>query len=95
MLSTEDSGTMTFVVIPIGRNPRFGFWLRAEDAAEARRLVSLNVPDMTGVTDASIAQCNRDDTHAPMHGAIFEGSGRSYTITRRAARPLSDSLCPD
>ena len=74
---------MNFVVIPTGRNLKFGFWLQAGDADEARRLVALNVPGMADVTNSDLAQCNRDDTHSPMHGLIIEGSGRSYTITRR------------
>jgi hypothetical protein len=77
---------MNFVVVPIGRNPRFGFWLKAADADEARKLVSLNVPEMAGVTDPDLAQCNPDQTYSPMHGLIFEGSGRSYTITRRRSK---------
>jgi hypothetical protein len=94
MRPSEETVTMTFVVIPIGSNPRFGFWLRAKDAAEARRLVSLNVPNMLGVIDPSLAQCNRDDSHAPMHGVIFEGSGRLYPKTRRAAWPPADPVLP-
>jgi hypothetical protein len=38
---------------------------------------------MADVTNSDLAQCSRDDTHSPMHGLIIEGSGRSYTITRR------------
>jgi hypothetical protein len=74
---------VNYVVIPTGRNLRFGFWLQAADAEEARKLVALNVPGMAGVTNSDVAQCTQDDTHSPMHGLIFEGSGRSYTITRR------------
>ena len=74
---------VNFVVIPIGRNPKFGFWLQAADSGEARKLVSLNVPGMAGVTDLKLAHCTRDDSYSPMHGVILEGSGRSYTITRR------------
>lgn len=77
--------TLTFVVVPVGRNQKFGFWLQAGNPQEARRLVSLNVPGMAGVTNADLAQCTPDDTHSPMHGLIFEGSGRSYTITRRSS----------
>ena len=75
---------MMFVVVPVGRNPKFGFWLQAGDEEEARTLVSLNVPNMASVTNPAFAQCNPDDTHRPMHGLIFEGSGRSFTITRRS-----------
>jgi hypothetical protein len=77
---------MNFVVVPMGRNRKFGFWLRAESAEEARRLVSLNVPEMSGVTNPDAAECSPDETYSPMHGVIFEGFGRSYTITRRTAR---------
>lgn len=76
---------MNFVVIPIGCNRKFGFWLQAANPQEARRLVSLNVPGMGSVTDSDLAQCTPDDTHLPMFGLIFEGSGRSYTITRRSS----------
>lgn len=74
---------MTFVVVPTGRNPKFGFWLQADSAEEARRLVSLNVPEMSGVTNPSHAACGPDQTYSPGYGVIIEGSGRSYTITRR------------
>lgn len=77
---------MNFVVVPVGRNPKFGFWVQAEDAEEARKLVSLNVPEMAGVTIPDHAQCNPDQTYSPIHGVIFEGSGRSYTITRRGGK---------
>ena len=74
---------MNFVVVPIGRNRKFGFWLQAESAEEARKLVSLNVPEMGSVTNPDSAECGPDGTYSPTHGMIFEGSGRSYTITRR------------
>jgi hypothetical protein len=85
---------MNFVVVPVGRNPIFGFWVRADDAEEARRLVALNVPEMTGVTDPSRAQCEPDETYSPIHGVIFEGSGRSYTITRRKRKVLKGLVAP-
>jgi hypothetical protein len=75
---------VNFVVIPTGRNLKFGFWLQAADSEEARQLVALNVPGMAGVTNTDLAQCTRDDTYSPMHGLIIEGSGRGYTITRRS-----------
>ena len=74
---------MNFVVVPRDRNRKFGFWLRAESAEEARKLVSLNVPEMGSVTNPDAADCRPDETHTPVHGVIVEGSGRSYTITRR------------
>jgi hypothetical protein len=77
---------MNFLVVPIGRNPKFGFWLQAANAEEARMLVSLNVPEMGSVTNPGHAACGPDETYSPMHGAIFEGSGRSYTITRRGGK---------
>jgi hypothetical protein len=86
--------TTNFVVVPVGRNPIFGFWVRANDAEEARRLVALNVPEMAGVTDPNRAQCGPDETYAPIHGAIFEGSGRSYTITRRKRKVPNGPVAP-
>lgn len=74
---------MNFVVVPIGRSPAAGFWLQAETSEEARKLVSLNVPDMGRVTEAGYAECRPDQTYSPMHGVIVEGYGRTYTITRR------------
>jgi hypothetical protein len=79
---------MTFRVVPIGRNPKFGFWVRAETAEEARLLVSLNVPEMAAVTNPSLAACDPDQTYSPGHGVIIEGSGRTYTITRRRAKSV-------
>jgi len=75
---------MNFVVVPMGRQPSFGFWLQADSADEARRLVALNIPDMgtTGVPDS--AGCWPDTTYAPQYGAIIEGTVRTYTITRRS-----------
>jgi hypothetical protein len=83
---------MNFVVVPIGRNRKFGFWLQAESAEEARKLVSLNVPEMGSVTDPDSAECGRDETCSPMHGVILEGSGRSYTITRRNAKTPTEPV---
>jgi hypothetical protein len=74
-----------FVVVPTGRRPEFGFWLQAESSEEARKLVSLNVPNMGGVTGPSSAECSTNQTYTPMHGVIIEGFGRSYTITRRSS----------
>jgi hypothetical protein len=75
--------TVLFVVVPIGRQPKFGYWLQAENAEEARKLVSLNVPEMETVTNLGLAECGPDQTHSPGYGVIFAGSGRTYTITRR------------
>jgi len=72
-----------FVVVPINRQPDMGFWLQADSPEEARRLVSLNVPDMESAVDASFAYCATDQTHSPEYGAILEGARRTYTITRR------------
>jgi hypothetical protein len=85
---------MNFLVVPVGRNPKFGFWLQAGDAEEARKLVSLNVPEMAGVTNPALARCTPDETHSPMHGLIFEGSGRSYTITRRSGKSPAGPVVP-
>jgi len=79
-------GEVHFVVVPIGRSLKFGFWLQAEDAEEARKLVSLNVPEMSGVTNPILAGCSLDQTYSPGYGSIIEGSGRSYTITRRSGK---------
>ena len=76
---------MNFVVVPIGCDRKFGFWLQASNSQEARRLVFLNVPGMERVTESALAECTLDDTHSPMFGLIFGGSGRSYTITRRSS----------
>jgi hypothetical protein len=83
---------MHFVVVPKGRSRKFGFWLRAESAEEARRLVSLNVPEMGSVTNPDAAECSPDETYAPMHGVIVEGFGRSYTITRRNGQAQAGPL---
>lgn len=85
---------MSFVVVPVGRNPIFGFWVKAADAEEARRLVALNVPDMAEVTDPNHAQCGPDETYSPIHGVILEGSGRSYTITRRKRKAPIGPVTP-
>jgi hypothetical protein len=77
---------MNYLVVSVGRNRKFGFWLRVESAEEARKLVSLNVPEMASVTNLDAAECGPDETYSPMHGVIVEGSGRSYTITRRNGR---------
>ena len=75
---------MNFVVVPTDRQPGFGFWLQADSAEEAKRLVALNVPSMsiTGIRD--LAECWPDETYAPRYGAIKQGTVRTYTITRRS-----------
>ncbi len=81
---------MNFVVVPTGRNRKFGFWVQAGSKEEARKLVSLNVPEMGGVTSPDRAECEHDETYSPMHGVIVEGWGRSYTITRRNGKAPTD-----
>jgi hypothetical protein len=86
-----------FVVIPNGVNAKFGFWVQAEHADEARTLVALNVPGLRRVADPCLAQCLPDETHSPEYGAIVEGGGRTYTITRRrpkAAEPAAAVAAP-
>jgi hypothetical protein len=91
-LARKEEIAMNFVVVPTGRNPKFGFWVRAGDAEEARKLVSLNVPDMSSVINPNLAECSPDTTYSPIDGVIFEGSGRSYTITRRAGKGWAGRL---
>jgi len=73
---------VNFVVVPTGRQPSFGFWLQADTAEEARRLVALNVPCM-GSAIPDLAGCWPDASYAPQYGAIIEGTVRTHTITRR------------
>ena len=75
---------MNFVVVPIGRQPSFGFWLQADSADEARRLVALNVPSMSSAAIPDLAECWPDETYSPRYGAIVQGTVRTYTITRRS-----------
>jgi hypothetical protein len=75
---------VNFVVVPIGRQPSFGFWLQADSAQEARRLVALNVPSMGSAGNPDLAECRPDQTYSPGYGAIVQGTGRTYTITRRS-----------
>ena len=75
---------MNFVVVQIGRQPNFGFWLQADSAQEARRLVALNVPSMGSAGNPGLAECRPDQTYSPEYGAIIQGTGRTYTITRRS-----------
>src|SRR5215203_4461952 len=49
--------TVNFVVVPIDRQPSFGFWLQADSAAEARKLVALNVPSMSSADIPDLAEC--------------------------------------
>jgi hypothetical protein len=76
--------SMNFVVVPIGRQPSFGFWLQADSADEARRLVALNVPDMGSASIPDLVDCWPDETYSPRYGAIIEGTVRTYVITRRS-----------
>jgi hypothetical protein len=75
---------MNFVVVPIDRQPSLGFWLQADSAEEARRLVALNVPDMSSTGIHDIAECWPDETYSPRYGAIIEGTVRTHIITRRS-----------
>jgi hypothetical protein len=73
-----------FVVVPIGRQLGFGFWLQANSAEEARRLVALNVPSMASAGNPDLAECRPDQTYSAGYGVIVQGTGRTYTITRRS-----------
>ena len=75
---------MHFVLIPVGTQLGCGFWLQADTPEEARRLVALNVPSMSSAGNPDLVECRPDQTHAPEYGAIVQGSGRTYTITRRS-----------
>lgn len=79
----------SFVVVPKGTRPEFGFWLQAENSEEAIRLVSLNVPNMGDITNAGNAACSPSRTYSPIHGAIMEGFGRNYIITRRSSKNIN------
>ncbi|CAH2397682.1 hypothetical protein MES5069_180038 [Mesorhizobium escarrei] len=72
-----------FLVVPVNRQPDMGFWLQADSPEEARRLVSLNVPQMEYATNEGYATCEQDQTHSPPYGVIVEGSGRTFTIKKR------------
>jgi len=77
---------VNFVVVPMGRQPSFGFWLQAESAEEAKRIVALNIPDIDSAGFPDCAGCWPDATYVPQYGAIIEGTVRTHTITRRSAR---------
>jgi len=81
---------MNFVVVPLGGHPSFGFWLQADSAEEARRLVALNVPCVSSPDIRNLAECWPDETYCPPYGAIKHGTVRTYTITRRSghANPI-------
>jgi hypothetical protein len=74
---------MHFLVVPVNRRPGMGFWVQADDADEARLLVSLNVPGMENAVSLMFASCEQDDSYSPGYGTITGGAGQSYTITRR------------
>jgi hypothetical protein len=78
---------MLFVVVPVNRRSDMGFWVQADNADEARLLVSLNVPGMENAVNQLFASCERDDRYSPGYGTITGGTGRTYTIIRR--RPNS------
>ncbi len=77
---------MYFVVAPVGGRQSAAFWVKADNADEARLLVSLNVPGMESARDSSFASCEPDETNLPLYGSIIGGSGHTYTITRRRPR---------
>lgn len=74
---------MHFLVVPLNRRSDMGFWVQANDADEARLLVSLNVPGMENAVSQMFASCEQDDRYSPGYGAITSGTGQTYTITRR------------
>ena len=75
---------MNFVVFPTEEKRGVGFWLQADSAEEARRLVALNVPCMSSAINPDVVECRPDETYTPAYGAIVQGSVRTYTITRRS-----------
>jgi hypothetical protein len=85
---------MNFVVVPIDRQPSFGFWLQADSAEEARRLVALNVPSMGSASLPDLAECWPDETHSPRYGAIIEGTVRTYIRSRWPSVRLGWACCP-
>jgi hypothetical protein len=78
---------MHFLVVPANRPSGVGFWVQADDADEARLLVSLNVPGMENSLSLMFASCEQDDSFSPGYGTITGGAGQSYTIRRRPKKP--------
>lgn len=74
----------TYVVLLAGRSVGSGYWVQADSADEARRLVALNIPGMGMARDPDFAECRADQTYAAGYGTILQASNRSYTITRRS-----------
>ena len=59
------------------------FWVKASSSEEARKLITLNVPDAPNATEASQYRCEEDDQKSPPHGLIYHQQGRPITITKR------------
>jgi hypothetical protein len=56
------------------------YWVQADSAEAARRLVALNVAAAFGARDESLFDCIQDDTKTPPTGLIYTDHGGSIAI---------------
>jgi hypothetical protein len=59
-----------FCIFSATRNDADSYWVKAETAQGARRLVALNIADAAGATDAAMFGCQVDDSKTPPMGFI-------------------------
>lgn|GEM_PF-1483582 len=83
MLATGSKETElpNFHIYPVADGD--SFWVKASSSEEARKLITLNVPDAANAAEASQYRCEEDDQKSPPHGLIYHQQGRPITITRR------------
>ena len=83
MLATgsKETALPNFHIYPVADGD--SFWVKASSSEEARKLITLNVPDAPNAAEASQYRCEEDDQKSPPHGLIYHQAGRPITITRR------------
>ena len=72
-----------YLVIPVGGAHTDGLWVTADTEEQARRLVSLNVPDAAEAIDWKRYDCRTDETYYTGPGVILKGSAETFTIHKR------------
>lgn len=81
---------MLFIVVPVNGKSDMGFWVQADNANEARLLVSLNVPGRENAVSPIFASCDQDERFSPEYGAIIGGSGQHLHSSMRSWASLID-----
>ncbi|MAN79694.1 MAG: hypothetical protein CMF64_04810, partial [Magnetovibrio sp.] len=63
---SKETDLPNFHIYPVADGD--SFWVKASSSEEARKLITLNVPDAANATESSQYRCEEDDQKSPPHG---------------------------